>query len=125
MLHYGVSGGEPHYDGNMAEGVKELGAGTEEDGPVGDSDQHSVDGGVVEEGEIEGDMQALDVDESDDSELEVAGDEELEEDFANIVLEENESSGQGLRCVNLLSTPKIKGTSDLVLNKEGLSRMMH
>ncbi|KAI4966436.1 hypothetical protein ZWY2020_040969 [Hordeum vulgare] len=104
---------------NMAEGVKELGAGTEEDRPVGDSDQHSVDGGVVEEGEIEGDMQALDVDESDDSELEVAGDEELEEDFANRVLEENESSGQGVRCLNLLSTPKIKGTSDLVLNKEG------
>ncbi|KAF7036672.1 hypothetical protein CFC21_047257 [Triticum aestivum] len=119
MLNYGVSGGEPHNDGNIAEGVKELGAGTEEDRPMGDSDQHSVDGGVVEEGEIEGDMQALDVDESDDSELEDADDEELGEDFANRVLGENESSGQDIRCLNLLSTPKIKGTSDLVLNKEG------
>lgn len=119
MLNYGVSGGEPHNDGNIAEGVKELGAGTEEDRPAGDSDQHSVDVDVVEEGEIEGDMQALNVDESDDSELEDADDEELEEDFANRVLGENESSGQDIRCLNLLSTPKIKGTSDLVLNKEG------
>ena len=41
MLTYGVSEGEQQNDGNITEGVTKLGAGIEEDRPMGDSDHQS------------------------------------------------------------------------------------
>jgi hypothetical protein len=114
---YGILEGEPQNDGKIAEGVTKLGAGIEEDRPVGNSDHQSVGGDRFEEGEIEGDLQDL-VDESDDSEHLDADDEKLEDDCVTRGLEENESSGHDIPCLSLLSTPKIKGTGDLMLNKE-------
>lgn len=119
MQNCGVSRGGPQNHGKIAEGVKEFVYGIEESTPVGNSDHQSVDGGGFEEGEIEGDMQTLDADESGDSELEAADDEKLEEDFATRGSGENESSDHGIRCLNSLSMPGIKGSGDLVLNKEG------
>ncbi|KAM0864389.1 hypothetical protein ACQ4PT_043981 [Festuca glaucescens] len=120
MQDYGVSEGESQNDGKIADGVTKLGAGIEEDRPVGDLDHQSVDAGGFEEGEIEGDLQDLD-DESDDSGHQDADDEKLEEDRVTRGSGENESSGHDMRCLNLLSTPKIKGTGDLnlILDKEG------
>uniref|UniRef100_A0ACD5VRV0 Uncharacterized protein n=1 Tax=Avena sativa TaxID=4498 RepID=A0ACD5VRV0_AVESA len=117
VQNYGVSEGESQNDGKIAEGVTKFGAGVEEDRPVGDSDHHSVDGDGFEEGEIEGDLQDLD-DESDDLEHQEADDEKLKEDCVTRGSGENESSGHDLPCLNLSSMPKVKGTSDLILNKE-------
>ncbi|CAM0881422.1 unnamed protein product [Alopecurus aequalis] len=117
MQPYGISEGEPQNDGNISEGVPKLGPGSEEDRPMGDSDHQSVDRGAFEEGEIEGDMQDLG-DESNDSERQDA-DEKLEEDSVTEGSGENESSVRDMRFLNLLSTPEIKETGDLILNKEG------
>lgn len=117
---YGVSEGEPQNDGKIADGVTKLGVGVEEDRPVGNLDHQSVNaGGGFEEGEIEGDLQDLD-NGSDDSEHQDADDEKLQEDCATRGSGENESSGHDMRCLNLLSMPKIKGTGDLnlILDKE-------
>uniref|UniRef100_A0ACD5VFC5 Uncharacterized protein n=1 Tax=Avena sativa TaxID=4498 RepID=A0ACD5VFC5_AVESA len=53
VQNYGVCEGESWNDGKITEGVTKLGAGVEEDRPVGDSDHHSVDADGFEEGEIE------------------------------------------------------------------------
>lgn len=117
MQNYGILEGEPQNDCKIAEGVTKLGAGIEEDRPVGDSDHQSVDADGFEEGEIEGDLQDLDED-SDDLENLDADNEKLEENCVTRGLGENESSGHDMRCLDLLSTPKIKGTGDPILNKE-------
>uniref|UniRef100_A0ACD5VYY2 Uncharacterized protein n=1 Tax=Avena sativa TaxID=4498 RepID=A0ACD5VYY2_AVESA len=117
VQNYGVCEGESWNDGKIAEGVTKLGAGVEEDRPVGDSDHHSVDADGFEEGEIEGDLQDLN-DESDNLEHQEADDEKLEEDCVTRGSGENESSGHDLPCLDLCSTPKVKGTDDLILNKE-------
>jgi hypothetical protein len=96
--------------------VKELGAGVEKDIPLGDLGRQSIAGGF-EEGDFGGDLQDLD-DEPDDSEHQDADAEKLEEDCVTRGSGENESSGHDIRCLNLLSTPKIKGTGDLIVKKE-------
>uniref|UniRef100_A0A0D9V257 C3H1-type domain-containing protein n=1 Tax=Leersia perrieri TaxID=77586 RepID=A0A0D9V257_9ORYZ len=114
----GASGGKLQDDGRVAEEVKELGAGIGYDRSVVSSDHGSIDG-CFEEGEIEGDMQNLDADDSGNSEHEgedVAG-EELEQDFVSRRKGENESCGQVIKSHSLHLIPQ-KGNGDFALNKQ-------
>ncbi|KAL6615425.1 hypothetical protein ACP70R_037695 [Stipagrostis hirtigluma subsp. patula] len=75
----GISGGELQ-NSDISEDVNELGGGIEDDKPVGSSDHKQLNGDGFEEGEIEGEAQDLDTEESGGSELgeEDAEDEKLE-----------------------------------------------
>ncbi|KAL6881963.1 hypothetical protein ACP4OV_011435 [Aristida adscensionis] len=114
----GVSGGEQQ-NGTVSEGMNELGSSIEENRPVGNSDLGQLNGGGFEEGEIEGELQDLDAEESGDSELgdeEDAGDQKLEGDPISRGSDMNESHDHEMRCGDLHLTPEIKG-NDLILNQ--------
>ncbi|BAD45097.1 zinc finger (CCCH-type) protein-like [Oryza sativa Japonica Group] len=120
----GVSGDKLQSDDRVAEEVKELGAGIGNDRSVCSLDHGSLDGGGgFEEGEIEGDTQNLDADDSGNSELQ--DDVELEEDFDSRRIEEDGSCGHDLKS-NLHLIPQ-KGNGDtarnMLCNSKGDSQM--
>ncbi|KAG8051582.1 hypothetical protein GUJ93_ZPchr0001g31582 [Zizania palustris] len=115
----GASGAKLHHDGNVVEEVKELGGGIDDDRSMHNIDHELIDGDGFEEGEIEGDMQNLDADDSGNSELEdedVNG-EKLEEKFVSRRSEGNGSRGYDVQSHNSHFPPQ-KGNRDLALNTE-------
>ncbi|KAG8044958.1 hypothetical protein GUJ93_ZPchr0008g12858 [Zizania palustris] len=111
------------HDGKIAEEVKELGGGIDDDRYVDNVDHGPIDGGGFEEGEIEGDIQNLFADDSGNSELEDkdANGEKLEEDFVSRRSGDNGSCGHDVHnCYSRLMPQK--GNRDLALNTERNSK---
>ncbi|TVU34183.1 hypothetical protein EJB05_16014 [Eragrostis curvula] len=105
---------------NINEEAKQLGDGIEEDRPAGNSGYWKVDGGGFEEGEIEGELQELDAEESGDSKPadENADGEEQGRDSVSKGSGANESCDLDTGCGNVHLTPEIKRNGDLLLNKD-------
>uniref|UniRef100_A0A0A9F397 C3H1-type domain-containing protein n=1 Tax=Arundo donax TaxID=35708 RepID=A0A0A9F397_ARUDO len=99
-----------------SEESEQSGGGIEDGRPVNNSDKRQIDGGGFEEGEIEGELQDVDSEESGDSEL---GDEDqkLDADSVSRGSEVNESCDHDMRSGNLHLTTGIKGNGDLILNR--------
>ncbi|KAL5221175.1 hypothetical protein ABZP36_025888 [Zizania latifolia] len=119
----GASGAKLLHDGKVAEEVKELGDGIDDDRYVDNVDHGPIDGGGFEEGEIEGDIQNLFADDSGNSELEDedANGEKLEEDFVSRRSGDNGSCGHDVHSCYSHLMPQ-KGNRDLALNTERNSK---
>ncbi|KAK3164592.1 hypothetical protein QOZ80_1AG0021590 [Eleusine coracana subsp. coracana] len=107
-LSSGVSEGELQNSKKFEES-KQLGGETEEERPACNSDCRQFDGGGFEEGEIEGELQDLDAEESDSDDEEPGG------DSVSRGSGEHESCGHETWHRNAHLTPEIKG-NDCVLN---------
>ncbi|CAL4949172.1 unnamed protein product [Urochloa decumbens] len=120
-----VSGGELQ-NSKASEDSKQLGGRIEEGKPVANLDHEQNDGGSFdfEEGEIEGEFQDLDSEESGDSDLgdDDAAEEKLAGDSVSRGSGANESSDHDTQFGNLHSTPEIIGSGHLTLNKDASVR---
>ncbi|WVZ69992.1 hypothetical protein U9M48_018701 [Paspalum notatum var. saurae] len=105
---------------NVSEVLKQFGDGIEDGEPMNNSYCGQIAGGGFEEGEIEGEFQDLDSEESDSSELgdEDAEDEELGGDSITKGSVANELCDNGTGFKNLNSTPEIPGNGHLLLDQD-------
>ncbi|CAO2203788.1 unnamed protein product [Urochloa humidicola] len=120
-----VSGGELQ-NSKASEDSKQSGGRIEVGEHVTNLDHEQNDGGGIdfEEGEIEGEFQDLDSEESGDSELgdDDAAEEKLGGDSVSRGSGANESSDHDTQFGNLHSTPEIIGNGHLTLNKDASVR---
>ncbi|RCV25964.1 hypothetical protein SETIT_5G207100v2 [Setaria italica] len=116
-----VSGGELQ-NSKASEDLNQSVGRIEDGEPVTNLDHELNGDGGFEEGEIEGEFQALDSEESGDSELGDNDDseEKLGGDSVSRGSGANKSSDHGTQFGNLHSTPEIIGNGHLTLNNDGV-----
>jgi len=112
-----VSGGELQ-NSKASEDLKQSGGRIEDVEPVSNLNRElNIDGGF-EEGEIEGELQDLDSEESGDSELVDDDNAEDENLGGDSVSRGSGACDHGIQSVNLHSKPEIVGNGHLTLNKD-------
>ncbi|KAG2598540.1 zinc finger CCCH domain-containing protein 7-like [Panicum virgatum] len=112
-----VSGGELQ-NSKASEDLKQSGGRIEDVEPVSNLNRElNIDGGF-EEGEIEGELQDLDSEESGDSELVDDDNAEDENLGGDSVSKGSGACDHGIQSVNLHSKPEIVGNGHLTLNKD-------
>ncbi|KAJ1283997.1 hypothetical protein BS78_03G170900 [Paspalum vaginatum] len=118
-----ASGGELQ-NSKVSEVLKQFGGGIEDGEPVNNSGCGQNAAGGFEEGEIEGEFQDLDSEESENSELgdEDAEDEELGGDSISKGSGANESCGNGTLFKNLQSAPETPGHGNLLPDQDATVR---
>ncbi|KAF8671005.1 hypothetical protein HU200_050283 [Digitaria exilis] len=115
-----VSGGELQ-SSKASEDSQQLGDGIEEGEPVSNLDCELNDDGGFEEGEIEGEVQDLDSEESGNSDLgddDDAEDEKLGGNSISTGSGANGSCDHGTQFGNLHSTPEVMGNGNFTQNKD-------
>jgi hypothetical protein len=105
-------------DSKASEDLKQSGGGIEDGEPVRNLDRKMNEDGGFEEGEIEGEFQDLDSEESGDSELVDDDNAEDEKLGGYSVSRGSGACDHGIQSVNLHSKPGIIGNGHLTLNKD-------